>query len=86
MKHYTLDRRTVAALLESAALTQVQLATRIGVTEAAVSQFMSGVKQPSPETAHKIADALGVDFAAITIGGLRDIAVAAPAFRAAEAS
>ena len=43
--------------------------------------------QPSAAPAHQIAGGLGVDFAAITKGGRRDIAKAAPALREiAEAS
>lgn len=82
MKHYTLDRQAVGSLLEAADKTQAWLAAEIGVTEAAVSQFMSGTRQPSSALAHKIAAALGVDFAVITTGGRRDIAAVAPALRA----
>lgn len=82
MKHYTLDRQALAALLEASGLNQSQLAAQIGVSQPAVSQFMSGAAQPSAETAHKIAAALGVDFAAIVTGGRRDIAAVAPALQA----
>jgi transcriptional regulator with XRE-family HTH domain len=82
MKHYTLDHGAVAALREAAGLSQVQLAEAVGITKMSISEFERGVKQPSAETAHKIAAALGVDFAAITTGGRRDIAIAAPALHA----
>jgi transcriptional regulator with XRE-family HTH domain len=82
MKHYTLDHGAVVALRETQGLTQVQLARLVGITKASMSQFESGAKQPSAETANRIADALGVDFAAITKGGRRDIAVAAPGLAA----
>jgi transcriptional regulator with XRE-family HTH domain len=87
MKHYTLDHRAVVALREAAGLSQRQLAELVGIGGGTMSQLESGTNQPSAETAHRIADALGVDFAAITSGGRRDIAVAAPALREiAEAS
>ena len=82
MKHYTLDGSALAALREAAGLSQVQLAAAIGVGQDMLSRYESGARQPSAETAHKIAEALGVDFAAITTGGRRDIAMAAPALRA----
>jgi len=82
MKHYTLDGAALAALREAAGLSQAQLASAVGVGPDMLSRYESGARQPSVETAHKIAGALGVDFAAITTGGLRDIAMAAPALRA----
>ena len=86
MKHYTLDHRAVVALREAAGLSQTQLADLVGVGKGTMSQLENGIHQPSAETAHKIAEALGVDFAAVTTGGRRDIAAASPALRAAEAS
>lgn len=86
MKHYTLDHRAVVALREAAGLSQAQLAERVGIQRGTMSQLESGIHQPSADTAHKIAEALGVDFAAVTTGGRRDIAAASPALRAAEAS
>lgn len=82
MKHYKLDRKAVTALREAAGLSQSALAQRIGITRSGMSKFESGAAQPSAEVAHKMAEALGVDFAAITTGGRRDIAMAAPALRA----
>jgi transcriptional regulator with XRE-family HTH domain len=81
MKHYTLDGSAVAALREAAGLTQVQLAKLVGIGPDGISRLESGARQPSPQTARRIADALGVEFAAITRGGRRDIAKAAPALR-----
>ena len=86
MKHYTLNRQAVAAFREAAGLSQSELARLVGIGADGMSRLESGARQPSPQTARRIADALGVDFAAITTGGRRDIAVAASALHSAEAS
>lgn len=86
MKHYTLNRQALASFREAAGLSQTELAERCGIHFSYLSQLESGVRQPSAALARTLAEKLGVDFAAITTGGRRDIAVAAPALRTAEAS
>jgi DNA-binding XRE family transcriptional regulator len=71
MKHYTLDRQAVSASREAAGLSQAHLAAEVGITPSAMSQLESGAKQPSAETAHKIAKALGVQFSDIATAGIR---------------
>lgn len=43
-----------------AQLSQAALADQIGVSQAAIASFESGEKRPSPETAEKLAAALGI--------------------------
>lgn len=45
---------------ESAGLTQLELANKIGITPQAVSQYERGIKNPKITTIYKFADAIGV--------------------------
>ena len=47
-------------LMESKSITQAELAVVAGVSEAGMSYFVRGVKQPSLAVAKRIADKLGV--------------------------
>ena len=47
-------------LMESKSITQAELADVAGVSEAGMSYFVRGVKQPSLAVAKRIADKLGV--------------------------
>lgn len=47
-------------LMESKSITQAEMADVAGVTEASMSYFVRGVKQPSLAVAKRIADKLGV--------------------------
>lgn len=67
MKHYTLNRQAVAQLREAQGLSQVQLAEIVGVGPDMLSRYESGARQPSSAVALKIATALGVRFADITV-------------------
>ena len=48
----------IAQALKKSALTQKALAERIGLNEAAVSRYISGERDPKPETLANIATAL----------------------------
>ena len=67
MKHYELVGPKVVALREERGLSQADLARAIDVTRPSMSQFESGIRQPSSATTLKIAAALGVKFADITV-------------------
>ena len=45
---------------ESAGLTQLELANKIGITPQAVSQYERGIKNPKITTIYRFADAIGV--------------------------
>lgn len=66
MKHHTLDGRKVVALREAKGWSQAQFARLVGIAGATMSQYENGVKQPSAETALKMARCLGVGFSEIT--------------------
>lgn len=66
MKHHTLDGRKVVALREAKGWSQAQFARLVGIAGATMSQYENGVKQPSAETALKMARCLGVGFPEIT--------------------
>lgn len=66
MKHHTLDGRKVVALREAKGWNQAQFAAQVRIARATMSQFENGVKQPSAETALKMARCLGVGFSEIT--------------------
>jgi transcriptional regulator with XRE-family HTH domain len=66
MKHHTLDGRKVVELREAKGWTQARFARLIGIGRGTMSQLENGVKQPSAETAHKMATMLGVSFSVIT--------------------
>ncbi|GGF22517.1 XRE family transcriptional regulator [Hymenobacter cavernae] len=51
----------IKALRKKKKLTQEQLATQIGVTRSAISQFESGISKPSYETLVALSKALGAD-------------------------
>lgn len=50
--------QALAAHLESRGLTQKELATRMGVTEGMVSQYLAGHRNPGLDLIQRIADAL----------------------------
>lgn len=52
--------RRIAALLEERSMTQKELAGSAGLTEAAVSRYISGKREPRPAAVAAMADALGV--------------------------
>lgn len=52
------DRLTMA--IEACEITQEKLASLIGVTQAAISQWLNDERKPTSETIHKLAKALGV--------------------------
>ena len=57
---------TVRALRDALGIAQGDLAMRIGVHPAYLSNIERGVKQPSPATVRRLADAMGVTVDAIT--------------------
>jgi transcriptional regulator with XRE-family HTH domain len=54
------DNAKLKELMESRSVTQKELADVAGVSEAGMSYFVRGVKQPSLAVAKRIADKLGV--------------------------
>ena len=50
----------IAESLQAKGLTQRSLAQHIGVTEAVMSRYISGEREPKPDTLANIATALGV--------------------------
>lgn len=54
------DNAKLKELMESRSVTQKELADVAGVSEAGMSYFARGVKQPSLAVAKRIADRLGV--------------------------
>ena len=48
----------IATVLQRKGMTQKELAQRIGVTEAVISRYISGDREPKPETLASIATAL----------------------------
>lgn len=60
------------AALAEADLTQGEFAKLIGTSTAAVSRYVSGRRVPRIETAHRIADALGVGLDALCYSGQTD--------------
>ena len=48
----------IAESLQKRGITQRELATRIGVTEAVMSRYISGEREPKPDTLSNIATAL----------------------------
>lgn len=54
------DNAKLKELMESRSVTQKELADVAGVSEAGMSYFVRGVKQPSLAVAKRIADRLGV--------------------------
>lgn len=47
---------------KEAGLTQAGLASRLGISYVGVSQWENGIRKPKPETLHRIASSIGVDF------------------------
>lgn len=48
----------IAEVLQLRGMTQKELAERVGVTEAAMSRYVAGTREPKPETLANIATAL----------------------------
>ena len=61
----------VAALRNAVGMKQVLLAKDVGVSGAFLSNIEAGRKQPGPQTARALADALGVPLEAITYPAIR---------------
>ena len=53
-------RQRIQDLIKNSSITQAELADVAGVSEAGMSYFVRGVKQPSLAVAKRIADRLGV--------------------------
>ena len=50
--------RRIQSLLQSQSIQQKELAERIGITEATMSRYIAGEREPKPETLANIATAL----------------------------
>lgn len=61
--------QALAAALKDAGMTQSELATRTGLSRAAISQFIKGQTTPKPATVEKIAAAIGVGVDRLTGAG-----------------
>jgi transcriptional regulator with XRE-family HTH domain len=60
----------IKALRKKSSLTQADLAARIGLSRAAISQFEAGDSKPSVETLVKLAEALGADLSELVSDAL----------------
>jgi len=67
MKHYALNRQVVAELREQKGMSQPDLAQRVGVSGGYLCLLENGGREPSASVALRIAEALGVTFADITV-------------------
>lgn len=68
MKHYSLNGKAVAELREQQGMTQDDLAQRASLSGSGyISLLETGAREPSGAVALKIAQALGVTFADITV-------------------
>ncbi|MBJ7601690.1 MAG: helix-turn-helix domain-containing protein [Candidatus Dormibacteraeota bacterium] len=63
--------RRLATARRAAALTQAELAARLGTTQAAVARLESGRVEPTLRTLRKLADVLGLRFAIAPDRGLQ---------------
>lgn len=55
-----LNYQKLKHLMESRSVTQAELAEEVGVSEAAISYILRGLKQPSLAVAQRMAEFLGV--------------------------
>ncbi len=52
----------LAEIRKKKKMTQVMLATEVGVTQRAISAYENGVRRPKPEVAQRLGEVLGFDW------------------------